>query len=246
MQQVREVARGLLLDAREAALAVLAADPRHEQPAQARRLQPAGRPGKGPRRRAQAAVQAEREAGYENESSHARGLVGGQDESRAPAHRVSEDREAIDAERLRQGEDHARAAAQGADRVQGGRAPSEAGQIDAHDAPRGQELRSQVAEVAPRARDPVNGDEHGRFRGPFVCVRDDAVRKLGAPRLRIGGRDEPGVRAQRLGLSDAISSLAAARSRCAKPANCCPANSASAPSMVTRSPVWYGLASLMR
>src|SRR5262245_25585409 len=48
------------------------------------------------------------------------------------------------------------------------------------------------------------------------------------------------------GFSAAIIALAEARSMCAKPANSWPEKSASPPSMVTRSPVWYGLASLIR
>src|SRR4029450_11279776 len=126
------------------------------------------------------------------------------------------------------------------------RALSESGQVDADDAQRGHELGREVAEVAPGSRDPVDGDEHRRVRRTLVGVGEHAVGQREVAGLRIGGGEGGAVRAHRLGLSDAISSLAAARSRWAKPANCWPANSPSAPSMVTRSPVWYGLASLMR
>ena len=48
------------------------------------------------------------------------------------------------------------------------------------------------------------------------------------------------------GRSAAISSLAWARSIRASPANCWPEKRASPPSIVSSSPVWYGLASLSR
>ncbi len=217
-----------------------------EEPAQSGHAQAVADPGERPRGRAQAAMQAQGEARDEDETAHPRGVIRGQHQRRPSAHRVSQEGEALDPQRIGESEDHARAAAQGPDRVRDGRASSKAGKIDAQDAQRGQELRGQVAEVAARPRDSVEGDQGGRVGRTLVRVGDDAVRESGLPRLRVTGREGRGVRAQRLGLSDAISSLAAARSRCAKPANCWPENSASAPSMVTRSPVWYGLASLMR
>ncbi len=80
----------------------------------------------------------------------------------------------------------------------------------------------------PAADDGDVGSCRPGTRGRLLCVRG----KVFPPVRRLAqGRHF-------LGLRDAISCFAMARSRWAKPANCCPEKSASAPSMVTRSPVW--------
>ena len=101
--------------------------------------------------------------------------------------------------------------------------------------------------AAHRGPRPVRGRSRSRRLG--VGRQRRRARALQADRLRAVVATDADRRCRHCvfsASSDSISSLAAARSRWANPANSWPENSASPPSMVTRSPVRYGLASLIR
>jgi predicted acylesterase/phospholipase RssA len=71
----------------------------------------------------------------------------------------------------------------------------------------------------------------------FSSQRERALVPLSRRPSDTPRRDSEAVAAYFFGFNEAMRALALARSRWARPANSCPENRASAPSMVTRSPV---------